>query len=267
MIIAFWSNSHGQARTTSNMIAIAAMMAMDYQYRCLLTQTHFCMNNLEAYLVGDRETSQDMYLDMGIDGLSSIIKLRALDKDTIDNYSVSFFNKRITLLPGTVGGNKKLFTNDMIQTITRLLEELKKHYEMVFIDLNSGPDQVSKLVLEKADAVVVNLCQNKNMLDNYMTSWKPSNKKIMYLIGGYEKNSTYNLHNLKLLYKPLDKKITGIIPYNTEFMDAGSNGETLKFLSKNMNNGKKDTNGYFMECVKDASHKLLRMMQLTKDGG
>ena len=266
MIIAFWSSSHGQARTTSNMIAIATTMALVYNRSCLLTQTHFCMNNLEAYLVGEREASKEMYLDIGIDGLSSILKLRSLDKATIDNYSVSFLNKQLTLLPGTVGGNKKLFTSDMIKTITLLLGELKKHYEMIFIDLNSGPDQISKLVLEAADAVVISLCQNKNMIDNYMTSWKPVSNKMMYLIGGYEKNSAYNLHNLKLLYKPLEKKVTGIIPYNAEFMDSESNGEVLRFMRRNLDANIKDNNGYFMKCVKDASRKLLKLTQITKGG-
>ncbi len=259
MIVAFWSNVHGQPRTTSNMVAMAVAIAMNYNRKCLVTQTHFNLNNLESYLIGSRENSRDVFMDIGLDGLASVVKLRAIDKDTIENYSIPLLNKRLTLLPGTAGGNRKAFINDMGKTVAMLLNEMNKHYEMVFVDVNSGTDEVSRLILEKADIVVVNLCQNKSVIDNYVASWRPMNKKIMYLFGSYDKDSSYNLHNLKLMYKPFSKEYTGVIPNNTGFMDAQSDGSVIKFMKRNSEAKKDGIDGYFMECVKEAASKIMKL--------
>jgi hypothetical protein len=266
MIVAFWSNVHGQPRTTSNMVAVAVTIALAYNRKCLVTQTHFNLNNLEAYLIENRENSKDIYMDMGLDGLASIIKLRAMDKATIENYSIPLLNKNLTLLPGTTGGNRKTFIDDMDKTVSMILSEMNKCYEMVFVDVNSGADEVSKLILDKADIIVVNLSQNKSVLDNYITSYQLMNKKVMYLFGSYDRDSSYNLHNLKLMYKPLSKGVTGVIPYNTEFMDAQSDGCVLKYMKKNMAAPKDTTSGNFIECVKDAADKLMKLAGEKRGG-
>jgi len=259
MIIAFWSNVHGQPRTTSNMVALAIEAAMKENYNCIITQTHFNMNNLESYLIGAKENSRDIFMNIGIDGLASVIKFRAIDRTTIDNYSIQLLNNKLTLLPGTSAENRKVFLDDMGKTASVLLQEMNRYYDMVFVDVNSGGDEVSGMVLEMADIIVVNLSQNKNVLDQYTASWKIPNKKHLYLFGGYDKDSVYNLHNMIRLYHFLSDKNTGIIPYNTEFMDAQSEGNVIKFMMKNMDAKKNSTNGYFCSCIQEASDKLIKL--------
>lgn len=265
-VVACWSNVHGQPRTTSNMIAVATTIALEYGKRCIVAQTHFNLNNLESYLIGNREFNKDLITDSGLDGLARSIKLQPLDGETIDNYSVSLINNKLMLLPGTTSENRKVFKDDMGKTISIILKEISKHHDLVFVDLNSGEDEVSKLVLAKADIVIVNLCQNKSVLDNYVTSGLRDDKKMMYLIGSYDKESSYNLKNLKFLYKPLSMKVMSTIPYNTEFMDAQSDGSVLKFLRKNIAAKKEGSNTYFMNCVKDAAGKLMKLTCELKDG-
>ena len=266
MIVAFWSNVHGQPRTTSNMVAVAVAIAMSYNRRCLVTQTHFNLNNLESCLIGNRENSKDVFLDIGLDGLASVIKLRAIDKVTIENYSIQLLQKKLTLLPGTTGGNRKVFFDDMGKTSAMLLNEIKNHFEMVFVDVNSGSDEVSKLILEKADLIVVNLCQNRSVLDHFASTWQPTDKKIMYLIGNYDRDSIYNIHNMKLLYPFLSKGRLGVIPYNTGFMDAQSNGSVLNYMKKNISASKESTNGYFIDCVKNSVDKLMKLAGEKRGG-
>jgi CO dehydrogenase nickel-insertion accessory protein CooC1 len=248
------------------MVSVAAAMAIAYNRKCLVTQTHYNLNNLESYLIGNRENNKNVYMDMGLDGLTSIIKLRAIDKSTIENYSIPLLNKYLTLVPGTTGGNKKTFIDDMGKTATRLLIEMNKYYEMVFVDVNSGSDEVSRLILDIADIIVVNLCQNKSVLDNYMKSWLMMNRKVMYLFGNYDRNSTYNLHNLRMLYKPFSKGCTAVIPYNAGFMDAQSDGCVIKYMKKNMAVIKNDSNNYFIDSVKDAAEKLIRLSREKRGG-
>jgi cellulose biosynthesis protein BcsQ len=264
MIVAFWSNVHGQPRTTSNMITVAVAIAMIHKRKCLVTQTHFNLNNLESCILGSRENSKEVFIDIGLDGLASILKLRAIDQDIIENYSIPLLNKNLTLLPGTSVGNRKVFMNDMGKTVSMLLAEINKHYEFVFVDVNSGADEVSKLIMDQADIVVVNLCQNKSVLDNYITQLKSFDKKIMYLFGSYDRNSTYNLHNLKLMYKQFTKRYTGVIPYNIGFMDSQSDGSVIKYLKKNIAAKKDGFHDYFIECIIDATDKLIKLASEKK---
>ena len=265
-IVAFWSNVHGQPRTTSNMIAVAVTTALGQNVSCLLMQTHFNLNNLESYLIGSRENSRDVFMDIGIDGLARSIKLAPLDKETIENYSIQLLNNRLTLLPGTTSENRAVYIEDMAKTINIIMTEAVKHYDILFIDINSGSDDISKLVLERADLAVVNLCQNKSVLDNYFSSWQLDNRRIMYLIGSYDKNSSYNIHSFKQQYKPLKKSTVIEIPYNTGFMDAQSNGEVLKFINRNISINKTGEDAYFINSVKKASAMLLKLTEEKKGG-
>lgn len=245
------------------MIALASAIALENEYRCILTEAHFKLNKLEAYLIGSREYSQEIFIDVGIDGLARSIKLAPLDKGIIENYSIPFLNNKLSLLPGTSIDNKAIYMDFMKTSINRILEEMKEHYDLVFIDLNSGLDEISKLVIDQADIVVVNLNQNKNILDDYFHKQYINKKNIIYLLGGYHKGSSYNIHNLKLKYRQLSKAPTFVIPHCTEFMDAQSDGLVIDFMKRNINNPK-ESNKYFIDNVKRASRKLVRLAKARK---
>lgn len=264
MIIVSWSNVHGQPKSTTNVLLVSIAAALGYGKKCIITHTHFNLNNLETYLIGSRESSKDMFQDIGLDGLASVVKLRPLDKQTIDNYTIPMLNNKLTLMPGTAGGNRKLFLSDMCKIVTILLKEAEKYYDIVFVDANSGTDEITKVVLDMADVVIVNLSQNRSVLDSYELNWKPECKKKFFIIGSYDKDSSYNLHNLYSNYKFLNKNNVGIIPYNTGLMDAQSNASVLKYMRKNFDAKKDGTNGYFIHHVKKTTEKLLKLAEDKK---
>lgn len=239
------------------MVALAITTALKDNMSCMVTQTHFNMNNLESYLIGGKENSRDVFMNIGIDGLASVVKFRAIDRETIENYSIQLLNHKLTLLPGTSEENRNVFIQDIGKMVSVLLQEVNRYYDYIFVDVNSGGDEVTRTVLALADAVVVNLSQNKNVLEQYAASWKPENKKLLYLIGGYDKDSIYSRYNMIHMYHFLTEKNTGIIPYNTEFMDAQSQGNVIKFMLKNRLSDRTSINGHFCQCVQEASDKLL----------
>ena len=262
-IIAFWSNVHGQSRTTSNMIALASAIALEDNYSSILTQTHFDFNKLDAYLIGSREYSQEVFIDVGIDGLTRSMKLAPLDKDVIDNYSIPLIKNKLSLLPGTTSDNRDIYMDSMKQSLSKMLREMNKYFDFVFVDLNSGLDKISKLVIEQADVVVVNLCQNRPILDDYFNNRCISNKDIIYLFGSYDKNSSYNIRNLKLMYRQLNKAPTCVIPYCTGFKDAESKGLAINFIKQTIDNPS-GSNRYFIDNVKLASRKLIKLASRGK---
>jgi cellulose biosynthesis protein BcsQ len=257
--IAFWSNVHGQAGTTSNLLAIAIICALQYKLKTMVTQTHFNLNNLTAGMVSDREQFQKEFLmEIGIDALTRSIKSAPLDYEIIENSTISFLKKRLNLLPGTAKMNREIYEIDTLKAITGILRTVEMLYDIVFIDANSGKNQLTNKILEEADLIVVNLSQNKNMIEEFKLNYKFPKKKVFYLFGHYDTNSRYNINNLKQSYNWLNSKNTAVIPYNTEYMDALSDGQAIAYMLKNIESEKNDSNGYFIKEVKAAASKLLK---------
>lgn len=249
---------HGQTGTTSNLMAIAVMSTLQYQYKNVITQTHFNLNNLEAPLAAASViNNKEYFLDIGIDALARSIKSSPLDGEIIENCSISLLNKKLSLLPGTTKNNKDIYESDMSKTITNILNALAGYHDMVFIDTNAGSNELTLKILQNSDMIIINLSQNKSILEDYGSNYEFSNKKVFYLIGNYDSNSKYNLKNMMKTYSWLKMKNTAVIPYNTEYMDAQSDGQVIPFILRNMNCDKEDSNAYFIHEVKKAVGKIM----------
>ncbi len=250
MKVAFWSPVPGQAGTTGNMLAAAVMSCLILKKNILLLQNHFRDKSLEKAVLG-KAAGMDLFENIGLDSLSRNIKISELSKDIISNSSISLYNNRIHIIPGTTRENKYLFETELSLTFTAILNSVNKFYDIVFMDLVSGPAEMSKRSKEEADLIVVNLSQNKNMIDDYFSRYHLPEEKTVYLIGKYNDKSRYNLTNLERSYHSLKNK-TGVIPYNVDFMDAMIGGKLMSYLIKNMINGKGENNLYFMKKVENA---------------
>lgn len=265
MKIVFWSNVHGQSGTTSNLMAIAVMSTLLYQYKNLVTQTHFNMNNLEVPLVStSSKADKEFFMDLGIDALARCIKSAPLDADVFESCSISLLDKQLNLLPGTTKDNREIFENDISKTIFGILQAASKYHDFVFIDTNSGKNELTMKIIKDSDIVIVCLNQNKSMLEDYSRNYEIQDKKVFYLIGNYDYHSRYNLHNLRKCFSWLKNDNSAIIPYNTEYMDAQSDGQVISYLLKNMDCDKDDNNSYFINQVKLAVNKLIKFAGIER---
>lgn len=258
MKITFWSPVHGQPRTTSNLLVTALYSTLHYNMTNIITQTNFDMNNLEAPLVGTKTNQYEFFQDVGIDALARSIKSAPLDKENFYNCSISLLNKRLNLLAGTTKSNQEFFENDMEKVINKILKSAEQYYDIVFIDTNSGKNGFTMQVLEKSDLVVINLSQNISIINNFFNEYEFDPKKTFYLIGNYDRNSRNNIRNLRKQYKLLNSSNSSVIPYNTEFLDAQSDGQLIDFITRNIGVTKLDGNKYFMDKVAEASKKILK---------
>lgn len=265
MKIAFWSNVHGQTGTTSNLLAIAILSTLQYKIKMFLAQSHFTLNNLEApFLTISDLDKKEYFMDVGIDALTRAIKSTYLDNQIIENSTLSFINKQLVLLPGTVKSNRNLYEEDLSKTIVGILQVIDRYYDFVLMDVNSGNCSLSKKILQNVDLIVVNLRQNITVLKDYEQNYDFINKKILYLLGNYNPNSRYSITNLKKQFSFLRGRNVGVIPYNTEFMDAGAEGNIISYFIKNMNCEKEDPNHYFIEEVKNAVNLILSSMAVER---
>lgn len=269
MKITFWSPVHGQTKTTSNMIAIAIFSTILYEQNNMVMQTNFKLNNLEIPLVGTHTKVVGEYFngDIGLDALARSIKSEPLNKEVIHNCSISMLNQGLNLLPGTTKLNREHYEDKLIPVLSSIINSIEKNYDIVFIDTNSGlSDEITKRVIDMSDIIVVNLCQNKMVLEEYFKENPLGNydNKLFYLLGSYDKESKYSIRNIKRIYKEYIKNNIAAIPYNTKYMDSLSSGKTISYMENCLEQSKLDDNKYFTACITEASKKILSIAGMDR---
>lgn len=265
MKIVFWSPVHGQARQSSNMLAIAFTLAMRKKYRILMTQTRFRMNNLEDAVVGrygQEQQRERFYQDMGLDTLTRCMKRSRLEQPDMENCCVQILTEpKLLLLPGSGARSYEVYYEMLNGKIVYLLSEAEKYFDYVLADINPGADNISRQLLLAADIVVVNLSQNIGVLDSFFWHYPKelSGKKVFYLFGAYLSDSCLNLRNLRFRYGRIKRDNSGSVPLNVGFMDAVSLGKTVDYFETNLESEYGDSNYEFMRTVTATSERLIRL--------
>jgi hypothetical protein len=256
---------HGQAGTTSNILATSLISGIYFRKKLVLTQTQLNFNNLEAPLVGANsydESSKNFFREVGIDTIIRCFKAAKLDKETVDNCCISLDNTNMLLLPGSSKTNKETFDHEMETVMSNLLKAIETVYGLIFIDISSGQNPLSLKLVVEADLVVVNLSQNMNKTNEYFMKYADSmpTEKLFYLFGKYDCKSKFNINNIRRKYhKYITPANSGVIPYNTGYLDSQVDGNTVDYIRKNLNCTKTDENAYFIMKAKSATEKVLKL--------
>jgi cellulose biosynthesis protein BcsQ len=251
---------------STNVIVTSIISDFIFKQKCLLTQTHFNYNNLEAPLVGTNSKSVDSkgyFLDVGLDTLVRNFKTEKLDKKTIENCCIAVENCNVSLLPGTTKINRDSFDYEIGMIAPKMFQEVEKYMDLVFIDASPSENELSMKLMENADLIVVNLSQNIGIMDLYFKQYFPRIKgKIFYLFGSYDANSKYNINNIRRRYKEITALNSGVIPYCTKLRDAQLDGKVVNFIRKNLNCNKNDENYYFISKSIRATEKMLKLARV-----
>lgn len=243
--ILFWSPLHGQGQT-SNLHVTAFIMGLLHRKRVLMMQTHFIGNNLESPLVGQnvsksRTDENALFMDVGLDVAVTFSNMNKLNKDMLENCCFSFPDTPLLLLPGTETKNRETFDRDVGKAVSHVISDADECVDIVLIDSNSGDDKLSFRLMSMADLIVVNLTQHRYVLDKFFFDYKEQfldNKKVFYLFGDYDDNSSYNINNFRRKYKKyINSKNSGVIPYCTKFMDAQNESEIIRFMQEGIHIG------------------------------
>lgn len=262
MKIAFWSNVHGQTATTTNALAISSMMALTQQLTILLTHNHYHYSPLEGTLLGDDYKNELFceFNDMGIDAISRFIKFNKVDETCVKNYATTIINKRLDFLTGTTQLNESLYYKDINYVIDLIFDAAKANYDLLMVDVASGGNELSNKILTSADLVVVNLNQNKYVLEDYFNHSGHRFKKTIFLISLYDKRSSYNLKNLQRKYPELKGNVAAI-PYSRSYGDAINKGDVIDFLMRNLHCKSNDSNFEFVNGLTKAVELLLKKVE------
>jgi len=255
MIITFWSHEKEETAKTSSIAAITTLFTLENNFKCLLTQTHHRNKSLESCFWKIVDVEQNKFLegkkgvelDTGIDGLLKLLSSNKLTPESITNYTKVIFKNRLEVLFG-----EKVKTAEEYEIIKSSYKEIiysaNKSYDLVFVDLTKGTDDiVAQDILKISDLVVVNVSQRMDVIEEYIRIAENDplfdKKKTLLLLGRYDKFSKYSDKNIA--------RETGIkqiytIPYNTLFFEACNEGLVADFLIKYRNVDENDRNYIFV---------------------
>lgn len=256
MQVAFWSTVHGQTATTSNTLILTLMTALEYRFKILITHNHYKRSTLETSILNKRylKTELTELNDTGIDALSRFIKFNTVDKESISSYTTTLLENRLDLLMGTTHLNRQLYLSDLNMVIETILQAAKHYYDLLFIDVAAGDNELSNRILSSSDLIVINLSQNLYILEDFFNNNKHNLEKCIFLISMYDASSRYNLKTIKRKYMLKDKVAT--IPYCRAFSDACNEGKAIDFFMKNINVDKNDHNYNFINEARKAVQLL-----------
>lgn len=264
MKIVFWAPVHGQTRQSSNMLAVALTIAMQKKRRLLITQTQFRMNDLEDAIAGrsaTKEMREKFYQGIGLDAVQRYIKSKPMEEKDLENCCIQILpGTELMLLPGTNSGSYEIYSEALGEMMKFFLQEAERYFDCVLVDVSPGGDRISRMLMEEADVVVVNLSQNIGVIDSLFWNYPKElqKKKVFYLVGSYLSDSCYNLHNLRFRYGKMKRSNSGGIPLNVGFMDAISAGKTVDFFEANREAEPGDSNYKFIREVQAVADRLLR---------
>lgn len=261
MKVLFWGNAHGQAGTSSNMIATAMMNDLLYKKKSILLQTHFDLNQLEACLLEKKKCELVNDYHIGMDQLIQGILSGRNTRQLLMDCSLALTEECIDFLPGTQAKNREVYEHGLQEAFHTILNLAQQCYEDVFIDACTGMNQFMEQLWDEVDYVIVCLSQNTRVLNDFFTNYTYDRSKTLFLIGNYDKRSELNLKNLCKRYKALTFQNTMVIPYNVEFRDAMSLTRVKEFFYQNVYCEKEDDNFEFIEQVKGFSSLLYRLSE------
>lgn len=267
MLVAFWGPAQGQGRTTSNMAAVAATLALDHHIRVLMTHTHLERGVLEHVFSQTRTTLQSARTSGGMDAIERLVQCGMLTPEGIRDHAESILKDRLELLGGSTSAEK----HETELLLPHIFKDYRRFYDLLFVDISSedNPEVVS-LVMEQADLIVVNLNQNQVSLNSYFLKNNkapvPKTKPVLYCLGAYERTSRFNRERIIKQYD-LKKKEVGFIPHHIGYMDAQNERRMVQFLLKAREAKSRflefSEDGYFTGAVRQMGQLILRTLEIS----
>ena len=271
MKIAFWSNSPGKAGVTGNLSCISILSAMSEPSRMVLFENHASMNNLGSTFLNQNSydvlhEKQSYFVENGLGRVLSFcdIEQERISADMIYRTCLSVYDQRVLYLP-TGGINQDLLEYRLRRQTGSVLDLLEHYVGNVIVDVSSGNLESSRKILQEADLVVVNLCQNFQLLSHFFRNFSDIQKKAFYVIGNYCEESVITKSTIAQSYHLPGSRV-GTIPHNPRFADALTRGKVVSFLLRNQNCTRDNVNYPFMQAAKETVALLHQAMKQVTYG-
>jgi hypothetical protein len=234
MIIAMTDGISGQLGTTLHTALLALWLAYEEKKHCLVMSVQPGRRDLELYLMGQHGGRKSkMQEGTGMEALRKLVKAGLADKEGIRE-CVTELRDCLSLLPEQFYDTDHRTLRDYREEMPGMLNELEKHYDFILCDVGDERGELARQVMENAGLFVRNIGQNiKGFSKCFEESTMLSlGAPVFYLLGCYDAQSKYNMHNLRHCYHELTLMNSACLPYCTEIRDACLDGRLLALFEK-----------------------------------
>lgn len=238
------------------MLATAMMNDLIYGSRSILLQTQFEMNQLEIPLLSESRREEIRNYNIGVDRLIQGIRSGMNAKQLLTSSCITLSRQCIDILPGTNTKYREIYEKEIKETFQDIISLAEACYEMVYIDASSGMNEFVEMIFDQADVIVVNLCQNKRVLEDFFERYDIDYDKMLFVIGNYDDASDYTRKNLCKRIKLMKRDLTFTVPYNIQFRDAMSRAQLTEFFLQNIGCERDDDNFDFIQELTSFAHLL-----------
>ncbi len=273
-IITFCSNETKETGQTLSLAAIASFMAIEHNYKILVVSTNFndlslenCFweyNKIRPTGAIKVDGQKNIGLESGIEGLIKVLNSNRTSTEIVKNYSRIVLRDRLDVFLSPVTKSYQEYAQ-ITPYYTNILQIANRYYDLIFVDLSKKmPKQDANDILQLSDIVVVNLTQRLKTINDFM-ELRESNefyqrKNVMLAIGRFDRFSKYNSKNITRYLK--EKKLISVIPYNTLFFEACSEGTIIDFLLKVKNvTDESDRNSSFIKEIQAVDNSIIFKLQ------
>lgn len=270
-VITFWNNGKEQTGKTLSLVAIATCMAIEHNYRILVISTDYkdeVLNNCfwepkkPKKNLGIFGPNTNVAMADGIEGLAKIIKSNKLSPENITNYTKIVFKDRLEILQSFKG--EKIEYEENSKMYPDIINLANNYYDLVFVDLNMDLDDNTKeTILANSNLIIANLSQRLSSINKFMEIREENvflkSRKIILLIGRYDKFSKYTVKNITRYM--CEKNKVSTIPYNTLFFEACEEAKVPDLFLKLRRVTEDDRNGFFLSEVKRVSESITYKLQ------
>ena len=251
MRIAFWSPMHGCGVTAGALASAVALAASGR--RILVTQTHYCMNDMEMPLLPEGK-GEELIEGKGIDCLVRDFKSgRVSEKQILDNTVT--VSENLLLLPGGKNRCRELYDDRHTRDIeSRIMSIAHETCGNIIAELNPGYSDRTVGQIGEADILVICLRQNIRMLDE-LENWgiPAGKKKTVCLFGMYDGVSRYSAGYLSRRYSFLKKNKVYTLPYLSDYLDAVNGCNVVGFITGGLGCSWKGKEKEFFDSVSKLS--------------
>ena len=271
-IITFKSNEIKETGQTLSIAAVAAQMAIDHNYKILLVSTNFkdqtleeCFWNVEKSTPLANMMSKPAAggIESGVEGLMRVMASNKTSPEIVKNYSKIILRDRLDVLPSPSVTEYKDYES-IAAAYPEILQLANRYYDIILVDLSKRmSEQYAENIIQISDVVVVNLTQRLKSIDDFIelreTEEFYKRKHIMLLIGRYDAFSKYNTKNITRYMR--EKKPVKVIPYNTLYFEACSEGKIIDFFLKLRNVDEADRNHLFIKETTNVGNSIIYKLQ------
>lgn len=273
-IVTFYSNDIKETGQSLSVAAIATHMAIEHNYKILIVSTSFndltienCFweyNKIRQTSVVKDNNNQSVGLESGIEGLLKVLASNRTSNEIVKNYSRIILKDRLDILLSPVTKSYQEYM-EITPNYSNIVTMAARYYDLVLVDLSKKmPKQDIQAVLEVSDVVQVNLVQRLKTINDFIKLREENDfykkKNVMLLLGRYDRFSKYNNKNITRYMK--ERKELSVVPYNTLFFEACSEGTIIDFFLRLRNIvDETDKNVTFEKAIAEADSNLIYKLQ------